>query len=237
MDGERRDFLSDISHELRTPITVIRGEAEVTLRGADRHVKEYKEALQRILELSMQLGKYVQDLLFLARTETASLQFEWEKIDLAELVLEAEENFQVMAEENGMSVSLTGPEEAVWVRGDKQRLKQILFILVDNACHYSSPGSHIAIDFGVVEKEARISITDNGIGVPAEDLERIFDRHFRSPNARHLRNDGRGLGLSLAKSILKAHHGEITVTSIEHSGSTFTVRLPLLSSHQEPLSA
>ena len=228
MDSARREFLADISHELRTPITVIRGEAEVTLRGPEREAEEYKDALQRIVDLSMQLGKYVNDLLFLARTETANLQFEWDSLDLAELVISATEDFQVMAEEYSLSVSLDAPAGPVWVRGDKQRLRQLLFILGDNACRYSKPGGHIAVALRVDEKEVSFSLTDQGIGIPAQDLERIFDRHFRSQNAMHSRDDGTGLGLPMAKSILKAHGGRVTVTSIENSGSTFTVTLPLI---------
>ena len=232
MDNERREFLADISHELRTPITVIRGEAEVTLCGQDRNADEYKDALHRIVELSMQLGKYINDLLFLARAETANLQFEWDTLDLAELVAGATENFQVMAEENSISVSLDAPAEPVWVRGDKQRLRQVLFILGDNACRYSNPGGRIAVTLRITGKTASVSLSDQGIGIPAQDLEHIFDRHFRSRNALASRDDGKGLGLPMAKSILKAHGGRITVTSIENSGSTFTVTLPLISTGQ-----
>ena len=229
MDTARLEFLADISHELRTPITIIRGEAEVTLRGKDRDAGEYKDALQRIVELAMQLGKYVNDLLFIARTETANLQFEWDNVNLSELVVGAVEDFQVMAEENSISVSLNASVEPVWVRGDKQRLRQLLFILGDNACRYSNPGGHIAVALRVEENEAIFSLTDQGIGIPAQDLERIFDRHFRSQNAQISRDDGTGLGLPMTKSILKAHGGHITVTSTENSGSTFTVTLPLIS--------
>jgi signal transduction histidine kinase len=232
MDTARLDFLADISHELRTPITVIRGEAEVTLRGQERNAEEYKDTLLRIVELSMQLGKYVNDLLFLARTETASLQFEWDTVDLAEQVVSAVEDFQVMAEENSISVSLDGSANPVWVRADKQRLRQVLFILGDNACRYSNPGGHIAVALRVDQKEASFCLTDQGIGIPAQDLERIFERHFRSQNAQSSRDDGTGLGLPLAKSIIKAHGGRISVTSVETSGSTFTVTLPLISIEQ-----
>ncbi len=228
MDNARREFLADISHELRTPITVIRGEAEVTLRGQDRDADEYKDALQRIVELSMQLGKYVNDLLFLARADTANLQFEWNKVDLADLVASSVEDFQVMAEEYSIAVSLDAPAAPLWVRGDKQRLRQVLFILGENACRYSKPLGHIAVALWRDGKQACFSLTDQGIGIPAGDLERIFERHFRSSNAQHSRDDGSGLGLPMAKSILQAHGGQIAVRSVENSGSTFTVTLPLL---------
>jgi len=212
---------------------VIRGEAEVTLRGKEREAEEYKDALQRIVELSMQLGKYVNDLMFLARTETANLQFEWDCVDLSELVTSVVEDFQVMAEEKSMSVALDASAGPVRVRGDKQRLRQVLFILGDNACRYSNPGGCITVALRVDGNEASFSLTDQGIGIPTEDLERIFKRHFRSQNALHAREDGTGLGLPMAKSILKAHGGRISVTSAENSGSTFTVSLPLLSAEPD----
>ena len=138
-----------------------------------------------------------------------------------------------MAEEKSISVSLDAPTEPVWVRGDKQRLRQALFILGDNACRYSKPDGHIAVALWVDGMEAFLSLTDQGIGIPAQDLERIFDRHFRSQNAMHSRDDGTGLGLTMAKSILKAHGGRITVNSTENSGSTLTITLPLISVEED----
>jgi len=233
MDNARREFLADISHELRTPITVIRGEAEVTLRGQDRSTAEYKEALLRIVELSMQLGKYVNDLMFMARSETASFQFNWGSVNLNDIVTSAVEDFQVMAEESKITVTLNAPKEPIWVRGDKQRLRQVLFILGDNACRYSIPGGRIVVALWRDGNEANISLTDQGIGIPSQDLERIFERNFRSDNALHAHDDGSGLGLPMAKSILKAHDGHITVSSTENMGSTFTLTLPLLTAAQD----
>lgn len=227
MDSERRAFLADISHELRTPITIIRGEAEVTLRDDQRDPEEYKDALQRIIELSVQLGKYVNDLIFLARADTANLQFDWDKLDLKELVVSTIEDFQVMAAEKTIQVSLKVPDQPVWVLGDRQRLKQVLFILGDNACRYSQQGKRIEVSLNINDREASFSLQDQGIGIPADDLKHIFDRHFRSKNALNISEDGSGLGLPLAKSIVEAHDGRITVKSIENTGSKFTVSLPL----------
>ena len=232
MDDARRELLADISHELRTPITVILGEAEVTLRGPELSTGEYKDTLHRIVELAMQLGKYINDLLFIARTENTNLQFEWDTFDIVELVASTVDDFQVMAEEYSITVSLNALAEPEWVRGDKQRLRQALFILGDNACRYSHPGGHITTALWTDGKLVSISLKDQGIGIPAQDMERIFDRHFRSQNAQLSRDDGTGLGLPMAKSILKAHGGSITVTSAENSGSTFTLSLPLFSVEQ-----
>ncbi len=236
MDVARREFLADISHELRTPITVIRGEAEVTLREDTHDIEVYKDALQRIVDLSMQLGKYVNDLLFLARAETANMQFEWRNLNLTQLVINSVEDFHVLAQENSISVSLDATREAIWVRGDKQRLRQVLFILGDNACRYSNPGEHIAVSLWREGNVAKLKVEDHGIGIPNEDLERIFDRNFRSKNARRSRQDGSGLGLPVAKAILVAHSGRIEVASNENYGSTFTLTLPLISANQDKLS-
>lgn len=230
MDTARREFFADISHELRTPITVIRGEAEVTLRGQDRSIEEYRDALQRIVELSSQLGTYVNDLLFIARAENTKIQFDWDSLNLSDLVLSATEDFKVMAEVNAISVSLQMAESSVWVRGDRQRLRQVLFILGDNACRYSKPHGHISVALVVSGNEARFSVSDQGIGIPERDLDRIFDRHFRSKNALNSRDDGTGLGLPMARSIIKAHGGRIDVDSTESAGSTFTITLPLIGS-------
>lgn len=229
MDVARREFLADISHELRTPITVIRGEAEVSLRGKLRDAEDYRETLQRIVELSRQLGKYVNDLMFLARAETANLQFEWERLDFGQLVANSLEDYQVMAEENGLSVTLTADEQPIWVRGDKHRLRQILFILGDNACRYSHPGGKIHLSIWQSADMAYFKLTDQGIGIPQHDLENIFDRQFRSKNAQISRQDGSGLGLPMAKAIIEAHNGQISVTSSENLGSCFTLTLPLFS--------
>jgi len=154
-------------------------------------------------------------------------------VNLTELVSSTAEDFLVMAEESAITVSLDAPPEPVWVRGDKQRLRQVLFILGDNACRYSKPGGHISVALQADAKEVNFSLTDQGIGIPSQDLERIFDRHFRSKNALRSRDDGSGLGLPMAQSILKAHGGRIEVVSTENLGSTFTVTLPLISVTQE----
>jgi signal transduction histidine kinase len=119
------------------------------------------------------------------------------------------------------------------VHGDNQRLRQVLFILGDNACRYSKPEGRIAVALWVDGAMAYFSLADTGIGIPAQDFERIFDRNFRSQNARRSRDDGSGLGLPMAKSILKALGGAIKVTSTENLGSTFTVTLPLISVEQD----
>ena len=118
------------------------------------------------------------------------------------------------------------------LNGELLRLRQVLFILGDNAIRYSNPGGHIAVTLHTGENSATFSLTDQGIGIPATDLGLVFDRHFRSANARHSRHDGAGLGLPMARAILQAHGGQIVAASIEGAGSTFTATLPLASTEQ-----
>ena len=118
------------------------------------------------------------------------------------------------------------------LNGELLRLRQVLFILGDNAIRYSNPGGHIAVTLHTGENSATFSVADQGIGIPAEDLGLVFDRHFRSANARRSRHDGAGLGLPMARAILQAHGGQIVVASVEGAGSTFTATLPLASTEQ-----
>lgn len=228
MDDARRQFFADISHELRTPLTVIRGEAEVTLRGRDKEADEYKETLERVRNLAMQLGKLVNDLLFLARAETANLQFEWEPVNLSALLEEITEDIKVLADDKAIAVSFANSPEPAWVRGDRQRLRQVFFILGDNACRYSKPNGSIAIRLAVGDGRVAASFRDQGIGIAPHELELIFDRYYRSAHARSSVEDGSGLGLPVAKTIVKAHNGHIAAASGEEFGTTFTVTLPLL---------
>jgi signal transduction histidine kinase len=226
MDDARRQFFADISHELRTPLTVIRGEAEVTLRGRDRDADEYKETLHRIQTLAMQLSKLVNDLLFLARAETANLQFEWEPVNLSDLLEDVAEDIQVLANDKAIAVTVDSLSADVWVRGDRQRLRQVFFILGDNACRYSRPNGHVRIKLEAHGAQASVSFNDQGIGIGPHELELIFDRYYRSSNARSAVAEGTGLGLPVAKSIVKAHNGQIAATSAQDTGTTFTVTLP-----------
>ena len=188
--------------------------------------------MQYIAGLSTQLGTYVNDLLFLARTELSGNPFDWDlawdRLDLAERVACAVEDLHAMAREGSITVGLNSQSTPVWVQGDRQRLRQVLFILGDNACRYSNPGGHIAVELRTDGQSASFSLADQGIGIPAQDLGLVFDRHFRSANARRSRRDGAGLGLPMARSILKAHGGQIVAASIEGEGSTFTATLPLV---------
>ena len=227
VDHARRRMFADISHALRTPLTVIRGEAEVTLRGRECKSREYRGALQRIVETTAQLNKLVEDLLQLARSEAAVLHAEPSDIVANRLVAEVADDAKALAAARDIRVTVVAPPEAIHIRGDADRLRQLLLILIDNATHYTPSGGEIAIGLGADERYAVVSVSDTGIGIPAEELDLVPGRFYRGSNVMDLAPSGAGLGLHVAQSIAEAHAGKIAVTSELGRGTTVRVSLPL----------
>lgn len=228
IDEGRLRFLADISHELRTPLTAIRGEAEVTIRGKDKPIEEYRDTLMRIVELSSQLGKLVEDLLFMARAESSNLRFELIPLVLNKLLSNVYESTQALAQQYQLHLSLKLPQQDICVSGDRLRLRQVLLILIDNACRYSSPGGQIIITLQTDKNHVTITVNDQGMGIPATELKEIFKRFYRGKQARNEEPSGSGLGLPLAKSIIEAHQGTIEAVSTPGQGTCITVTLPRL---------
>lgn len=227
IDKSRRQFFADISHELRTPLTIIRGEAEVTLRGKEKQPQEYIAVLQRIIELTTQMGKLVEDLLYLARAKTIAMQYEPEEVELNELVFECSHDAESLAKKKQLSINLDTTDDEIIVFGDRVRLKQLLHILIDNACKYSRQHGKVNLALSYDEHYAYVTVTDYGIGVPEDEIDSVFERFYRSKEARNLSEHGTGLGLSLAKAIVETHRGYIELTSKQGVKTTFTVTLPL----------
>ncbi len=232
-DVRRRQLLADISHELRTPTTAIRGEAEVTLRGADRPAAEYREALGRIVDTSRQLAAVIDDLLAMARTDMETLSLARKPVSIKRPLLDALGQAAALAGEHGVGLvaeERLPPRRTVF--GDAQRLTQLLLLLLDNAVRYSQPG-------GVVRWRASnqgdwlvLEVKDQGIGIPPNELAQIFERHFRGEVARRHRASGSGLGLPIARALAQAHGGSLEIHSQfagpDAAGSTTAVlRLPL----------
>jgi two-component system, OmpR family, sensor kinase len=234
-DLRRRQLLADISHELRTPTTAIRGEAEVTLRGEDKPAAEYREALRRIVDTSRQLGAVIDDLLAMARTDMETLSLARHPVSLKQPLLDALNLAAAIARDHRVDLQLDGPlPERLIVFGDAQRLTQLLLVLLDNAVRYSYPG-------GVVRWGARndgdsleVQVIDEGIGISSHELTQIFERHFRGSAARRHRASGSGLGLPIARALAHAHGGSLTIESPvqthrdgRSTGTRAVLRLPL----------
>jgi two-component system, OmpR family, sensor kinase len=235
-DTRRRQLLADISHELRTPTTAIRGEAEITLRGGERAAPEYREALQRIVAISRQLGSVIDDLLAMARSDMESLSIVHQTVDLSEPLADALSQASALAGEKGIRIDCPEmPRGSVKVMGDAQRLSQLLLLLLDNAVRYSHPQGTVTVRWQQSHEYPAmltLQVIDQGIGIPAEELHQVFDRHFRGSLARVHRAAGSGLGLPIAKALVLAHNGTLTLQSpadeTQNTGTCVVLQLPLL---------
>jgi heavy metal sensor kinase len=221
---ETSRFTADASHELRTPISVIRTSAEIALRR-DRTADEYRRALEGILSEAERTSALVQDLLTLARADAGVTGIERQPIDLCLLLEETRSLVGPACERQGLELHIERPGHPVRVSGDRASLGRLLVILADNAVKYTAPPGRVDISLGEADGVARISLVDTGIGIGPEDLPHVFDRFYRADRARSRDAGGVGLGLSIAKWIVEQHHGEIEITSERGSGCRVEVRL------------
>jgi two-component system OmpR family sensor kinase len=223
-------FIADVSHELRTPLTTIQGNLDLLHRGVAEDPEARAETLAAIEGEAARMSRLVADLLLLARVD-AGVRLEAQPVELDTLLLEVYRQARVMSD--GVEVRLGHEDQAV-VLGDRDRLRQLLLNLVDNALKYTPPGGQVMLSLYQEQDWVRVEVTDTGIGIPPEDLEPgphgfplIFERFYRADPARTRARGGTGLGLSIAQWIAQAHGGRITVESHLGKGSTFTIRLPL----------
>jgi two-component system, OmpR family, sensor kinase len=230
-DVQRRQLFADISHELRTPTTVIRGEAEVSLRGAIKPVDEYRAALQRIVDTARQLGLVIDDLLTMARSDVDALALNRAPLDARAPLHDAVAQATALAHDHGVQLQvLSWPAEPQALVGDAQRLRQLGLVLLDNAVRYSRPGGLVRVQAQLLPGSAPMlvfEVMDDGIGIPADELPHVFERNFRGRQARSHRADGSGLGLAIARTLARAHGGDITIDSPPGHGTCVTLRLPL----------
>lgn len=228
IDQRRRQLFADLGHELRTPTTAIRGEAEIALRGADKPAQEYRLALQRIVDDAKQLTGRINDLLLIARTEADQLVMQPQPIDLPELLADAADFGEALGAEHHVRVQLSLPpaQQTLTLIADPDRLRQAIVIVLDNAIRYSPRGSAIEMQCSQHEGRVRIEIRDHGIGIDADELPQVFERFVRGRRARAHRADGTGIGLSIARSIVQAHHGDITLQSTPGEGTQVCIELP-----------
>jgi heavy metal sensor kinase len=218
------EFTADASHELKTPICAMRGEAEVLLLR-ERKTEEYQEGLAHFIEQFDHLNQMINDLILLSKVDTTQLELKTSPLRLDLLIEDLCHLFQVLAEQKNIALEI-GTLEEVWVMGDKVRLQQLFTNLIDNAIKYTPKGS-IHVTVGKNESAALVKINDSGIGIPKEEQGKIFKRFYRMDKSRSRETGGVGLGLSIAEWIVHAHHGRIEIDSELNKGSTFTVYLPV----------
>jgi heavy metal sensor kinase len=218
-------FTSDASHELRTPIAVIRTTSEVILER-DRSILQYKEMVAQILRESESTSALIEQLLTLARADADTAQLSLERMDLRELVEELNAGSRTLAESHNIRWSLDISEGPIFVLGDRPHLRRLLLILIENACRYTEKGGLVRLRLSAERQEAVIEVTDTGIGIPSDELTQIFDRFYRGSNARFFAPDGTGLGLSIAQWITTVHGGILLAQSTIGSGTSMLVRIP-----------
>ncbi len=222
-----RRFVADASHELRTPLTVLRGEIESFVQKRDLP-EEWRERLGSALEEVERLANIVEGLFAISRLDAGEAQAEWVRFDLAQLAASTADQMYLLAEDKHIKVTCNTANQ-VWVEGDRARLKQVVVNLLDNAIKYTPAGGTIQLAVNSNNGHAVLEVADNGAGIPAEALPKIFERFFRVDKARSREQGGAGLGLSIVKSICTAHHGQVEAASTPGQGSRFRVHLPLAS--------
>ncbi len=227
LERARRDFVANVSHEFRTPLTAIRGFSETLLEGALEDDNKRKRFIEIIHEHALRLTRLTNDLLRLAQIEAGQLQLEFHPLTVASIIEPCIETTRANALQKGLTLEIQSTPNLPMLQGDVQSLQGVLQELLDNAIRYSSPGGSIRINTTLKESEVEISVSDTGIGIPKTDQERIFERFYRTDPARSRESGGTGLGLSIAKHLIEAHGGYIKVESEVGKGSNFSIFLPI----------
>jgi signal transduction histidine kinase len=218
--SRQQDFVADASHELRTPLAVIRANAEYL----QQEQPENREA-QDIIRETDRLSTLVDGLLAMARGDQPEQYLG--DVDLGALAEDVVDAFEPIAAERGIELTAAAGD-AVHVRGDREQLRQVLVILLDNALRYTPVGGRVHVQVRKDGSSALLTVHDTGIGIAEDAVERVFERFFRGDDARNRQSGGAGLGLAIARELVAQHSGRISVESTEGAGSTFTVRLPLV---------
>jgi len=218
-----RRVIADASHELRTPLTSIRGYAEMLRRGAAESPIDSEAARRRIEEESIRMTGLVDDLLVLARLDQGRT-LDRSAVDLRAIATDAVADARVVAPQRQISLSADGP---VLVTGDDTRLRQVLGNLVRNALVHTPQQTSIEVAVATDDSVGRVSVSDHGPGLAAEDVERIFEPFYRADPSRSRDRGGAGLGLSIVSAVVSAHGGRVKVSQTEGGGATFEVELPL----------
>jgi len=222
-----RQFSIDVSHELRTPLTIMRGEIELALRSR-KTPAAYRQVLASTLDEIIRMSNIIDNLLTLTKSDLGQTEIYFEDLSLDDIMMQLYEDSEVLASKKNIRVNLSRVDE-VKVRGDKVRLRQLLLNLVDNAIKYTPKKGEVSLSLEQENGQAKIVVSDTGIGIPPEALDKIFDRFYRVDKARSREPGGSGLGLSISKWIAETHGGKIEVKSEVGKGSTFTVYLPTTS--------
>jgi two-component system phosphate regulon sensor histidine kinase PhoR len=231
LERTRRDFVANVSHELKTPLTAIQGFAETLLGGALEDPENGRRFLEIIRNHAARLGRITDDLLKLSQVEAGKLELELRPVAVEEVIESCVETTRLKTADKDIDLVVDCPPGLPCIRGDARRLQDVLQNLLDNAVQYTPSGGRITIQAMARDRQIAIAVADTGIGIPKAEQERIFERFYRVDAARSREAGGTGLGLSIAKHLVEAHGGRIEIESDVGRGSTFTVVLPAGRSH------
>ena len=223
----QKEFFSNVSHELKTPISAIKGCSEILLNGGLKDQAICEEFLTIIQNENLRIERLVKDLLLINRYEHDQIKHQTQRLEVNHLLNDCIQNVQTIANLKHQTIDFV-EEKKYWVEGDYTKLQHCFLNLLTNAIHYSPDETQIQIKVAEKSTFIEISVIDHGIGIPPEDLPHIFERFYRVDKARSRHTGGTGLGLSIVASIIEAHHGAIQVQSELNKGSCFTVQLPKL---------
>lgn len=226
LEKMRSDFVANVSHELKTPVTSVRGFSETLLSGEVKDEETVRQFLTIIHDESQRLDRLIRDLLNLSKIERQEIPLNVEKINLTELVHETAVTLQGSAAQKQTNLILPKEDRAVILEADRDRIRQIILNLIANGINYTHEGGTIEVSLRENIYEIRLIVTDDGIGIPEESLGRIFERFYRVDKARSRHSGGTGLGLAIVKHLIESHKGRIEIESAEDEGTTITVILP-----------
>jgi len=226
LDNMRREFVANVSHELKTPLTSIAGFIETLLDGAYKSQDHYMHFLNIIKQETDRMTRLINELLYFSRIETAGISFNKKQVDLIEVVMNALSVLQTAIKEKKHKVKLSLPDSIEPILSDEDSLLQIMINLIDNAVKYTPDGGKIDIALHETSDQEIITVSDNGIGIAENEMDRIFERFYRVDRARGGEVKGTGLGLAMVKHLVKGLEGKITVNSELGKGTTFKVYIP-----------
>jgi two-component system phosphate regulon sensor histidine kinase PhoR len=229
LERVRQDFVANVSHEFRTPLTAIQGFAETLLAGALDDPANRRRFVEIIREHSMRLARLTQDLLKLSRIEAGQLKLDFRPVSVTQLIESCVETAQLKAVPRQLALHVNLPEQLPSARGDSNTLQEVLQNLLDNALQYTPAGGKIEVSASCWNGTVVVTVADTGIGIPQAEQERIFERFYRVDAARSREAGGTGLGLSIARHIMEAHGGRLWVESAVGEGSRFHFSIPVTS--------
>lgn len=225
LDEVRRDFIANISHELKTPIGAVGLLAEALVSASDEP-EQVRRFAERLTLEAERLGRITQEIIELSRLQAVDALAKPTRVGIDQVVFQAIDQNRVAAEASKIAI-VAGKSSGAMVLGEESLLVVALHNLIANAIQYSPSGSRIGIGVSVLDDAVEVAVTDQGVGIPEEERERVFERFFRVDPARSRNTGGSGLGLSIVKHVIQNHGGDIRVWSQPGKGSTFTIRLPL----------